>query len=408
MTATWGSTIVATFQEGRFASGGSGAAAAGFATSLNGGGTWITGVLPGVTTSSTPAGVYPRTVNMTVAYDAKHAQWLITNNVSSFTGVHWYYTALLVSRSSDGVHWGTPVTAVIGPNPPSIRPDKGWIACDNTPTSPHYGRCYVTYISQALNRRFQMVHSDDGGQTWTAPVGTASNAVGYDPIPIVRADGTVFVVGTANLLTQVVAFRSTDGGLSWTDPVLVSNIQLHTLPASLRTRSKPSVAMDAAGVLYVAWYDCRFRSTCSSNDIVVSHSSGGVTWTAPKRVAVDATTSGIDHFVAGLGVKPGTSGATARLDLVFYELRAASCNASTCAIDAVTTHSTNAGATWSAPVRLDSTPMRTSMLPNTTIGLMLADYHTVAYSAGVPWAAVVMATAKTATFHEAIYGARLS
>src|SRR5204863_7889113 len=69
-----GSTIVSVFQVGRFFDGG--AAAIGFATSRDGGRSWRSGVLPSVTTSSSPAGISGRATDTAVAWDSVHGRWL--------------------------------------------------------------------------------------------------------------------------------------------------------------------------------------------------------------------------------------------------------------------------------------------------------------------------------------------
>ncbi len=414
VTASWGNTIVSTFQDGRYATQTSGAAAAGFSTSTNGGATWTSGLLPGITVNSPNPSAYQRTVNMTVAYDAAHATWIITNHAMQFNGTFWFYAALLVSRSTDGINWSMPTDAVPGAGTQQIRPDKGWIVCDNTATSPHYGRCYITYISNAVNKTFQMIFSDDAGATWSQPIGTVNNAVGYDPVPVVRADGTVVVLATQFNIGVVVSFRSTDGGLSWSAPITVSAIQTHALAAGLRTRSKPAPAVDAAGNVIVTWYDCRFRVGCTNNDIIIVKSiDAGLTWTAPTRVAVDAVNSTVEHFVAGIGITPGTQGATAQIHLMFYQMADAACTGATCAIYAVSTTSNDGGITWSATTNLHAKAMKTYMLAQTTLGRMLSDYHTVTYVNGQPLGGIVIATAPTGSgsaivMHEDMYAARLA
>ncbi len=417
VTASWGNTIVSTFQEGRYAKQTSGAAAAGFSTSTDGGITWTSGVLPGITANSPNPSPYLRTVNMTVAYDAAHAKWIITNHAMQFDGVGWFYAALLISRSDDGIHWDTPINAVAGAGTNVIRPDKGWLVCDNFVASPYYGRCYITYVSNAL-KRFQNIVTTDAGLNWSVPVGTATNQNGYDPIPVVRPDGSVVVVATQNSGMNMVAFRTTDGGTSWTNPTAIASLHLHKLPAGLRTRSKPAPAVDAVGNVFVTWYDCRFRTGCTNNDIVVSHSDdGGISWTAPTRVSVDPINSTVEHFVAGIGVTPGTSGATAKINLMFYQLSNAACIGSACLIYAVSTSSNDGGTTWSPTANLNSKPMKTYMLAQTTLGRMLSDYHTIAYVNNEPIGAIVIAkTTTTATvsgvattfMHEDMYAAHLS
>ena len=52
----------------------------------------------------------------------------------------------------------------------------------------------------------------------------------------------------------------------------------------------PSAEVDAAGTVYVARADCRFRSGCPSNDIVIAKSTSETTWAAPRTAdAKDAS-----------------------------------------------------------------------------------------------------------------------
>src|SRR5262249_2168614 len=74
-TFAFGSTIVATFQVGRFFDGG--ASDIGWATSTDGGSTWSNGFLPGITKFQ-DAGPYDRVSDPSVAYDARHDVWLIS------------------------------------------------------------------------------------------------------------------------------------------------------------------------------------------------------------------------------------------------------------------------------------------------------------------------------------------
>src|SRR4051794_40796399 len=65
----FGSTIVAAAQAGRVFDGG--ADAISWATSANNGSSWTSGVLPGITTHTSPAGTYDRVTDPSVAYDAR-------------------------------------------------------------------------------------------------------------------------------------------------------------------------------------------------------------------------------------------------------------------------------------------------------------------------------------------------
>src|SRR2546430_1155368 len=66
-TFGFGSTVVWAFQTGRFFNGGS--SDIGFATSQNGGTSWVHGFLPSITVNSTPPGPYARVSDPAVAYD---------------------------------------------------------------------------------------------------------------------------------------------------------------------------------------------------------------------------------------------------------------------------------------------------------------------------------------------------
>ena len=407
VSAAWGSTIVSTYQVGRYAANGSGAAATGWATSTDGGVTWTSGLVPNVTTATNPPGIYGRTVNMTVAYDRAHGQFILTTLGMELVGASYQEAEVFVTRSSDGLNWTTPQSVVIG-----NRPDKDWTVCDNTPTSPFFGRCYIVYSSDNQSFRFLTVRSDDGGLTWSAPVATPSNSVGYNVNPVVRPDGTLVVVATNVGDTQIVAFRSVNGGVTFTNSATAATVSRHDVVGGIRDRPKPSATVDAAGRVYAAWFDCRFRSGCTNNDIVWVKSDDGLVWSSVQRVDVDPVGSTVEHFVAGLGVRPGTSGATAQLDLIFYQMPVAACTATTCDITAVTTSSTDGGATWAPTTALHSTPMKPTWLPNSSLGRMLTDYQNIVYRNGIPLATLPIASLPVGStsedFRQSLYFARLS
>src|SRR5919206_2594973 len=93
-TYSFGSTIVAAAQSGRFFNGG--ASGIGWATSTNSGVSWTSGVLPGITTFNSPPGPYARVSDPSVAFDARHNVWMVSSLAlnSSPSGV-----AVIVNRS---------------------------------------------------------------------------------------------------------------------------------------------------------------------------------------------------------------------------------------------------------------------------------------------------------------------
>jgi hypothetical protein len=222
--------------------------------------------------------------------------------------------------------------------------------------------------------------STNGGATWGAAVAPAGAHTGLGGQPVVRPNGTV-VVPYLSLNDQIRAFTSTNGGASWTSSVLVSSISHHTAAGGLREEALPSAEIDGAGNVYVVWSDCRFRSGCPSNDIVLSKSANGTTWSAPTRIPIDATTSTVDHFVPGVGVDTSTSGATARVGVTYYFYPTANCTATTCQLDVGFISSTNGGTSWSAATQVAG-PMNLSWIPNTSQGRMFGDYISTSIRAG--------------------------
>jgi hypothetical protein len=380
-----GSTIVAAYQVGRIFDGG--ACAIGFATSTNNGGTWTTGLLPGITKWTTTVGTGPndRATDASVTFDVKHNAWLISSlTLLEAGGVHG--NSVVTSRSIDGgLTWSNPFTTATGGDL-----DKNWIVCDNTATSAFYGHCYTQWDNHGAGNLLQMSTSTDGGQTWSAPATNNSGVIGGQPV--VRPDGTV-IVPTANANeTAIGAFNSTNGGASWSAVTTIATVRHHTVAGSLREGALPSAEIDAAGTVYVAWTDCRFRRSCRTNDIVISHSlnATGTSWSSVSRVPIDATNSGIDHFIPGLAVNKATSGASAQLGLTYYFFPSGSTSLSVGFIS-----SNNAGSTWTAPQTVIS-GMPTTWVATTSQGRMVGDYISTSYgSDNVAHGVFATATAPT-------------
>src|SRR5262249_5094778 len=154
--------------------------------------------------------------------------------------------------------WGSPVA--VAARTAGVDFDKTWIVCDDTPTSPFYGRCYASW-QNGNSGRFTLTTSDDGGLHWSALVQTARAASGDGTQPLVQPSGRVVVTATSPDKSAIVAFTSDDGGATWTAPVTVS-AATDRPQAGLRSEPLPSAEMDASGRVYVAWQDCRFRSGC--------------------------------------------------------------------------------------------------------------------------------------------------
>jgi hypothetical protein len=381
-TFSSGSTIVAAFQVGRIFDGG--ACAIGFATSTDNGANWKNGLLPGITKWTVPSGANDRATDASVAFDAKHGVWLISSlTLLEAGGVHG--NSVVTSSSADGVNWSNPYTTATGGDL-----DKNWIVCDNTASSPFYGSCYTQWDNHGAGNLLQMSTSTNGGQTWSAAATNNAGVIGGQPV--VRPDGTVIVpIANANE-TAIGAFSSTNGGASWSAVTTIAKVRHHTVAGSLREGPLPSAEIDSAGSVYVAWADCRFERSCRTNDIVISHSlnAAGTSWSSVSRVPIDATNSGIDHFIPGLAVNKATSGGSAQLGLTYYFFPSGSTQLSVGFIS-----SNNAGSTWTAPQTVAS-GMPTTWTATTSQGRMVGDYISTSYGSD-NLAHGVFATAGTPT-----------
>lgn len=393
-----GATVVAAFQAGRFFQAGS--SDIGFATSRDAGATWTAGFLPGITSVSQAGNPFASVSDPAVAFDAKHNVWLIASLPILASGAG---AGVLVSRSTDALNWSAPV----GIDPSDGASDKDWIVCDDGALSPFFGRCYLEWDEGGTTGAILMSTSSDGGATWSAPVGPAGNPAGIGGQQVVQPNGTVIVpIDDFNEAT-VLAFRSTDGGAHWSDAVVVSPIAARFEPGNLRSGPLPSAAIDASGRVYVVWQDCSFRAACASNDLVLSTSNDGLGWTPPARVPIDATTSGIDHFIPGIAIDPATSGGSARVALSYYFYPSISCGGQSqapCLLFAGFIGSHDGGSTWGAPVQLAG-PMQLIWLPQTFLGRMVGDYIASTFAAGQPLGifAVANPSPAGASFDEAMY-----
>lgn len=376
---TVGATTVALFQVGRTRSGG--AAGIGFSTTKDGGRTWREGILPALTAVSKPAGTSARASDPVLAYDAAHRVWL-ANTLALAPGT----TRLTIHRSANGLSWSGPIDAAVAQSEDLVY-DKNWLTCDNGPASPFRGRCYLAYtLISGRNDELAVQRSDDGGRTWSAAVTQQLAVTGV--IPVVQPDGKL-VLAFWSGRTGMVSVTSTDGGVTLDPPVVISQLT----PRDARPfRAPPLIAAETerTGSVLTAWQDCRFRTSCAANDVVISRSADGETWSTPVRV-----TSGRNVVLPTIGVEPGTG----RLAIAYYVVQRNG-------IDAELITSAN-GTRWTAPQRLNARRMPLEWMPQTTLGRMLADYIGVSWVRGRPLVVLALASPpRGGKLHQAIYAVR--
>jgi hypothetical protein len=385
-TASDGSTVVATFQVGRAHSCGS--SNLGWSVTHNAGTTWTDAMLPGTTVRAVPPGPWIRTTDPVVAYDAKHDTWLVEGIGFPKCGEH---SKIFITRSTDGARsFEEPL--VIGPPEPSQQVDKEWIACDNTPSSPHFGKCYTAWIDfgylakrYGWHPRAHALVSSDGGLTWSksaVPKGPCVHGIQL----VVQPNGNVVMPFLEDCRAEHQTFISTDGGGSYSGPYEMPFGHTHGwgIRGDLVAPPFLSVDVDSGGTVYAAWRDCIFRSFGNPpcwQDIVFSTSDDGRHWTDITRIPIDPRTSNVDHFLATLAVDPTTSGSSAHLGVLYYFYPDHDCDPRTCQLSVGFISSTDSGTSWTAPVQLAG-PFKNTWLPykdGGTPGYFVGDYFGVSF-----------------------------
>jgi hypothetical protein len=379
--AAHGRTVVATYQVGRAAEGGS--VAIGAAVSTDDGRSWSDQILSG--SAAAVGGRYGRASDPSVSYGAGGRGWLVGFLGLTLTGPFKIPTrsAVLVARSGDGGSFAAPV--VVARAPRGVVYDKPWVSCDGSRASPYVGRCYALWDELGLRHGPYGVvlasRSLDGGRHWSAPVRVADRVRGTGVMPLVRPDGSVTVVylSTLDPLHPVIAaFTTSNGGRSWGGSSTISVVRRSPRELPVRDPGFPSAAVGADGAISVAWSDCRFEPSCAVDDIVTSSSTDGETWSRPA-VAVRADLATATSLVTpGIAVDPQRQGS--REAIVFYAVGGTKCSRfsrpSTCSVTVGYASSGRDG--WGGPVTL-GWRMRPSWFPCTPAGCMWGDYIAAAF-----------------------------
>jgi len=319
----------------------SGDLSCGYGASFDGGRTWpVVGVVPGIQKDS--GGAFDRGTDPSVTFDKfgnAHYTCLAFNLFPPSLGSA---GTIFVSTSTDGgATWGTPVAAMDAEDNPgnSLKDfeDHQFIT-----TNPANGHLYLTQteFTAAGKPTILFTRSTDGNRTWSTPVeindrtGNATfqdsfSAVGKDPSTIYVTYGAFKNAGLSNW-NRIFIARSTNGGLTFSDPQLLT--EMEPLPDPLpnapwRSDNNLWVAVDrTTNQIYVNYADydsgdadvkvMRVRDTGSGFEVQ------GIT-------NVNATESGSDQFFPFITVAPG-----GRVDVCFQDRSYAPGNAllfTTCA-----------------------------------------------------------------------------
>lgn len=215
---------------------------------------------------------------------------------------------VFVAKSSDGGATYSQITTVARSISKFTFHDKEWIAID--PTNDYV---YVAWVRFNAGIGGEMVfsRSTNGGLTWTLPRIISNATTGELQIqgmnPMVTADGIIHITWVDFATNKVRYVRSTDHGSSFTTPVDIA--EFVNLPSPLpnsqfRSVMLPQGAIDRgysqySGSIYVAWNDYRNNDT----DIYMIYSrDGGINWSAPQRVNKNPLGDTTDQFMPDIAV----------------------------------------------------------------------------------------------------------
>jgi hypothetical protein len=227
-------------------------------------------------------------------------EWLTTDNTGGPNDGNLYLAwtqftqtqaQILFARSVDGgSNWSAPISLS------GLGPGLGHQAA--MPAVGPNGVVYVTWLDRATGQ-IPIRLSNDGGQTFTNPItgqgvvqainqipDTLSGNIRADSFPSIAVDqnsGAIYIAYAAtvgNDQASVFLVSSTDGGQSWSNPLLVND------DGTVTDQWMPSLAVTSTGVVGIMFYDRRNDQANNLNiDIYLALSRvGGATILPNQRI----------------------------------------------------------------------------------------------------------------------------
>jgi len=300
---------------------------------------------------------------------------------------------VMVSHSDDdGVTWSAPVIGTTKTSAADFN-DKNWLSVDRTPSSPYFGRLYLTWTEFRSatatgngNEPVMVAVSADGGARFGAPKqlspagnnGTGNGRQGSSST--VGPDGSAYVAFEQGS-SQVVTI-SRDGGKSWSRPAPIGpvvDIQDPIPGANFRTDSFPTIAADpraGSSTVYATWA----TRTAGGGRIVVSTSTDrGARWSPPRQV------SGAEGYAFFQGIDVAPNG---RVDLAYQALVAVdptTFGTGNAAIDAYAVTKA-VGGDWSTPAKISTASSDPAVSAQNNLQRQFwGDYNQVVSGTGGAW-----------------------
>jgi hypothetical protein len=301
---------------------------------------------------------YRGTGDISVAYD--HQGHAILCFIAFDGAGPWRYwghnpkrNGIQIRRSLDGGKTWEPNTIPViehAETPGIPFEDKPYIVADNQPKSPYVGNLYVGWTEdRTADSLILFSRSTDGGLTWSAPVRISDQAGGPRDDEgtvqgfsgVVTPDGALHVVWSGK--DHIVYAVSHDGGRTfsrnrWVAEAGPSNFMVFN---ANHATGYPQIDMTPGkdgkpARLFAAWNDYRNGDV----DVFCATSvDGGRTWSPALRVNSDPLHNAADQLFQWMAVDP----ASGAVNLIFYDRRRDPANR---AVDVVLARSTDGARTF--------------------------------------------------------------
>jgi Secretion system C-terminal sorting domain len=236
---------------------------------------------------------------------------------------------------------------------PGTFEDKEYVTTDFSTASPYYNNMYVSWTRFGTGSNIMLVRSTDQGVTWSNPVNVSNPDLNVQgSVPAVGPNGEVYVAWYGyDFSTENIYFdKSTDGGLTFGTNMVVSPCPNAWFP---------SMAVDLSGGqyngnIYVTWNDERN----GDGDIFLSKSTdGGNSWSAAKRINDDPIGNLREQYWPWVSVSE-----SGEINLIFYDTRN---TPNDNIIEAYLARSTDGGETFTN--ELLSTEQSPTSIPNSDV-----------------------------------------
>ena len=207
--------------------------------------------------------------------------------------------------------------------------DKNHFTVDVNPNSPYVGNLYTSYTEFDVSpNRLNFSRSTNGGTSFTAPMVISNGGSVDQGVNLaVGPDGEVYGVWTSYVSfpsnSNVGFNKSTDGGATWGTQTSiftgVADIRGNLIKGgnSVRVSSFPSLAVDRSMGSRRGWLYAAWPAKPNGNpDIFLSRSTdGGATWSDPSQVNQDETNR--DQWESWITCDP----ATGAVYIMYYDSR---------------------------------------------------------------------------------------